>query len=108
MSGGWGGCKCGAPATNIDTPFPLVAEVALARLVQEALAGVRGMAGHLLTGTVLALDAIAGQMAAIHAGLGALHTRHVAHFGQGAGLGSCTTCHPRGQVGPGGRERSRG
>lgn len=86
-------------------PTPLgvsVAEVALAGLVEEGVPGVGGVARHLLPAAVLALDAIAAQVAPLHAGLAALDPCHLGDLGQGAGLGAGSAAHPGGHGRAGG------
>lgn len=67
--------KCWDPGTS-------VAEVALARLVQEGVACVSHVARDLLADAVLALHATTGQVTALHKGFGPLNTAHLSHFGK--------------------------
>lgn len=77
----------------------LVAEVTLAGLVKEGVSGMGCVARDLLPGAVLALDAVAAQMAAFHAGFATLDPGHLSDLGQSAGLGGCSTAHPGGRSG---------
>lgn len=70
-----------------------MADVALAGLVKE---GVSGVAGDLLPGAVLALDAVAAQMAPLNASFATLDPGHLGDLGQSARLGCCSTGHPGG------------
>lgn len=79
-----------------------MAEVALAGLVKEGVSGVSCVAGDLLPGEVLALDAIAAQMAPLDAGFATLDPGHLGDLGQSSGLGSCSTAHPGGHTAAGG------
>lgn len=83
-----------------------MAEVTLAGLVKEAVSGVGRVAGDLLPGEVLALDAIAAQMAPLDAGFATLDPGHLGDLGQSSSLGSCSTGHPGGHSAAGGRGRS--
>lgn len=62
-------------------PGGSVAEVALARLVQERVACKSCVARDLLADTVLALNAATAQVTALRAGFGPLNTAHLSHFG---------------------------
>lgn len=75
-------------------------EVALAGLVKE---GVAGMAGDLLPGEVLAVDAIAAQMTPLDAGFATLDPGQLGDLGQSSGLSSSATGHPGGHGAAGGR-----
>lgn len=79
-----------------------MADVTLAGLVKEGVSGVGCMAGDLLPGEVLALDAVAAQMASLHAGFATLDPGHLGDLGQSSGLGSCSTGHPGGHSAAGG------
>ena len=82
-----------------DAPWllgSLVAEVALAGLVKEGVSGVGCVAGDLLPGEVLALDAVAAQMAPLDARFATLDPGHLGDLGQSSSLGSCSTAHPGG------------
>lgn len=88
-----------------DTPGllgDLVAEVTLAGLVKEGVSGVGGAARDLLPGAVLALDAVAAQMAPLDAGFATLNPGHLGDLGQSSSLGSCSTGHPGGHSAAGG------
>lgn len=74
----------------------LVAEVTLAGLVKEGVSGVGCVARDLLPGAVLALDAVAAQMAPLNAGFATLDPGHLGDLGQGSCLGSCAAAHPGG------------
>lgn len=54
-----------------------MAEVTLARLVQEGVSSVTCMAGDMLPGAVLALDAVTAQVAPFHASFAALDSGHM-------------------------------
>lgn len=73
-----------------------MAEVTLAGLVKEGVSGVGCMAGDLLPGEVLALDAVAAQMASLDTGFATLDPGHLGDLGQSSSLGSCSTAHPGG------------
>lgn len=82
-----------------DAPWfleSLVADVTLAGLVKEGVSGVGCVAGDLLPGEVLALDAVAAQMAPLNAGFATLDPGHLSDLGQSSSLGSCSTGHPGG------------
>lgn len=74
----------------------LVADVTLAGLVKEGVSGVSCVTGDLLPGEVLALDAVAAQMAPLDAGFATLDPGHLGDLGQSSSLGSCSTGHPGG------------
>lgn len=74
----------------------LMADVALAGLVKEGVSGVSCVARDLLPAAVLALDAVATQMAPLDAGLAALDPGHLGDLGQSAGLGGGAAAHPGG------------
>jgi len=57
------------------------------------------VAGNLLPDAVLALDAVAAQVAPLDASLATLDPRHLGDFGQGSGLGSGSTARPGGHGG---------
>lgn len=78
-----------------------VAEVALARLVQEGVAGVGRAPLHLFTHTVLALHAVACQVATLSAGFGPLDPGDLGDFSQGVCLCGCSSGHPCGHAAPG-------
>lgn len=59
-----------------------MAEVALARLVQDRVACVSHVAWDLLADAVLALHATAAQVTTLHAGFGPLNTARLSHFGK--------------------------
>lgn len=84
----------------------LVAEVTLAGLVKEGVSGVGRVAGDLLPGAVLALDAVAAQMAPLHAGFATLDPSHLGDLRQSSGLGSCSAGHPGGHSAAGGGDSS--
>lgn len=84
----------------------LVAEVTLAGLVKEGVSAVGCVARDLLPGAVLALDAVAPQMAAFHSGFATLDPGHLGDLGQSTGLGSCSTAHPGGHSAVSGGDRS--
>ena len=86
--------------TNVA--WSLVAEVTLAGLVKEGVSGMACMAGDLLPGAVLALDAVAAQMAPLDAGFAALDPSHLSYLGQSSSLGSCSTTYPGGHRAAGG------
>lgn len=73
-----------------------VAEVALAGLVQEGGSGMARVARDLLPGAVLALDAVAAQMAPLCASLTTLDPSYLGDLGQGSSPGGRTTPHPDG------------
>lgn len=79
-----------------------MADVTLAGLVKEGVSGVSCVAGDLLPGEVLALDAVAAQMAPLDAGFATLDPGHLGDLGQSASLGSCSTAHPGGHSAAGG------
>lgn len=79
-----------------------MAEVTLAGLVEEGVSGVSCVAGNLLPGAVLALDAVAAQMAPLDAGFATLDSGHLGDLGQSSSLGSCSTGHPGGHSAAGG------
>ena len=62
----------------------------------------RCVARDLLPGAVLALDAVASQVAPLDASLATLDPGHLGDLGQGPGLGSCSTAHPGGDSAAGG------
>lgn len=76
-----------------------MADVALARLVKESVSGVSRVARNLLPGAVLALDAVAAQLAPLDAGLATLDPGHLGDLSQSSSLGGCTTVHPGGAAG---------
>lgn len=80
----------------------LVADVTLAGLVKEGVSGVGCVAGDLLPGAVLALDAVAAQMAPLDAGFATLDPGHLGDLGQSSSLGSCSAAHPGGHSAAGG------
>lgn len=80
-----------------------MADVALGGLVKEGVSGVVCVARDLLPGAVLALDAVAAQMASLDAGFATLDPGHLGDLGQSSGLGSCSTGHPGGHHAAGGR-----
>lgn len=83
-------------------PGGSVAEVALARLVQERAACVSHGARDLLADAVLALHATAAQVTTLHTGFGPLNTAHLSHFGKRNRL-TCRSSHqPSGNGGRGG------
>lgn len=73
-----------------------MAEVALAGLVKEGVSGMGCVARDLLPGAILALDAVAAQMAPLDAGFATLDSGHLGDLGQSTSLGSCSTAHPGG------------
>lgn len=79
-----------------------MAEVTLAGLVKEGVSGVGCVAGDLLPGAVLALDAVAAQMAPLDAGFATLDSGYLGDLGQSTSLGSCSTAHPGGHSAVGG------
>lgn len=84
-----------------------MADVTLAGLVKEGVSGVVGVARDLLLpGAVLALDAVAAQMAPLDAGFAALDPGHLGDLGQSSGLGSCSAAHPGGHSAAGGGDGS--
>lgn len=83
-----------------------VAEVAVAGLVQEGVAGVAGRR-HLLPGQVLPVHAVAAQVAPLHAGLATLDPGQLGDLGQSSGLGRGAAGHPAGHGGAGCRGRRR-
>lgn len=83
-----------------------MAEVTLAGLVEEGVSGKGCMARNLLPGAVLALDAVAAQMAPLDAGFVTLDPGHLGDLGQSSSLGSCSTGHPGGHGAAGGRSSS--
>ena len=70
-----------------------MADVTLAGLVKEGVSGVSCVAGDLLPGEVLALEAVAAQMAPLDAGFATLDPGHLSDLGQSSSLGSCSTAH---------------
>lgn len=79
-----------------------MAEVTIAGLVKEGVSGVGSVARHLLPGAVLALDAVATQVAPLNASFATLDPGHLSDLGQGSSLGSCSTGHPGGNSAAGG------
>lgn len=84
-----------------------MAEVTLAGLVEEGFSGMSCMAGDLLPGEVLAVDAVAAQVAPLDAGLATLDPSHLGDLGQSTGLDGCTAAHPGGHGAEGGGDGSR-
>lgn len=84
-----------------------MAEVTLAGLVEEGFSGMSCMAGDLLPGEVLAVDAVAAQVAPLDAGLATLDPSHLGDLGQSTGLDGCTAAHPGGHGAKGGGDGSR-
>lgn len=78
-----------------------MATVALARLVQEGVAGVSCAPLDLFTRAVLALHEVASQVATLSAGFGPLDPGHLCDFSQGTGLRGCSSSHPCGHIAPG-------
>lgn len=100
VSGGW---RCTTNALRVNyAAGRLVAEVALAGLVEEGVSAVGPMAGDLLPGEVLALDAVAPQMAPLDAGFATLDPGHLGDLGQGSGLDGRPAAHPGGHGTSGG------
>lgn len=83
-----------------------MAEVALAGLVEEGVSGVGCMARNLFPGAVLALDAVAAQMAPLNTGFVTLDPGHLGDLGQSSSLGICSTGHPGGHGAVDGRSSS--
>ncbi len=73
-----------------------MADVALARLVQEGVAGRAPL--HLFTHSVLALHAVACQVATLSAGFGPLDPGNLGDFSQGVCLCGCSSGHPSGHA----------
>lgn len=84
-----------------------VAEVTLVGLVEEGFSGVGCVAGDLLPGEVLALDAVAAQVAPLDAGFATLDSGHLGDLGQSSGLGRCPAAHPGGHCAEGRGDGSR-
>lgn len=84
-----------------------MAEVTLAGLVEERFSGMSCMAGDLLPGEVLAVDAVAAQVAPLDAGLATLDPSHLGDLGQSTGLVGCTAAYPGGHGAEGGGDGSR-
>ena len=79
-----------------------MADAAVSGLVKEGVSGVCGVAWNLLPDAVLALDAVATQVAPLDACLPALDPCHLGDLGQGSSLGSGSTARPCGHGGSGG------
>lgn len=73
-----------------------VADVTLAGLVEEGFSGVGCVAGDLLPGEVLAVDAVAAQVAPLDAGFATLDPGHLGDLGQCSGLDGCPAANPGG------------
>ena len=71
-----------------------MADVTLGGLLKEGVSGVACMARDLLPGAVLALDAVAAQMASLDAGFATLDPGHLGDLGQSSSLSSGSTAHP--------------
>lgn len=84
-----------------------VAEVTLAGLMEEGFSSVGCMAGDLFPGEVLALDAVAAQVAPLDAGFATLDPGHLGDLGQSSGLDGCPAAHPGGHCAEGGGDGSR-
>lgn len=87
-------------------PGASVAQVALAGLVQEGVAGVAGRC-RLVPAQVLPVHAVAAQVAPLHAGLATLDPGQLGDLGQSSGLGGGAAGHPAGHGGTGCRGRRR-
>lgn len=84
-----------------------MAEVTLAGLVEEGLSGMGCMAGDLLPGEVLAVDASAAEVAPLDTGLATLDPGHLGDLGQSPGLEGRAAAHPGGRRAQGGWDGSR-
>lgn len=83
-----------------------MADVTLAGLVKEGVSDVGCVARDLLPGEVLAVDAVAAQMAPLNAGFATLDPCHLGDLGKSSSLGCSSTSHPGGHTATGGRDCS--